>query len=202
MKQDPAVEAVLAESAQVGVPLDEAQASLLAGFEALLVERAVPLGFVSESDADRIRERHVLDSLRAAAAVVPSDRTAVDFGSGAGLPGIPVAIARPSLALTLSEVRPKRAAFLELVVERLGLSNVAVTTTRVEDLRGPFDLCFARAYAALDVCWTQAQPLLAPGGRLVYFAGRGGEPVLTGTVVRLLAPVLASGGPLAIISRQ
>ncbi|MFM8999499.1 MAG: 16S rRNA (guanine(527)-N(7))-methyltransferase RsmG [Actinomycetota bacterium] len=124
------------------------------------------------------------------------------MGSGAGLPGIPVAIACPDLSVRLVEVRPKRVAFLELVVERLGLGNVEVTQGRSEDARGPFDLCFARAYAAPEESWRQAEPLLAPGGHLVYFAGERTAVEVPGARVELLPAALASAGPLAIIHRQ
>ncbi|MFM7717878.1 MAG: 16S rRNA (guanine(527)-N(7))-methyltransferase RsmG [Actinomycetota bacterium] len=176
-------------------------AGTLLDFEDLLRDRAVPLGLVAEGDAGRIRERHVLDCLRAAGAVGPEDRSGYDLGSGAGLPGLVVAIARPMFHVKLVEVRPKRAAFLELAVERLGLPNASVVVGRVEDLAGPVDLCFARAYAPAEVSWRQAEPLLGPGGRLVYFAGEGAEVLVPGARIELLGSGLAGCGPLAIISR-
>lgn len=202
MKHDESLEHLLEQAAALGVPLDADQASRLLAFEGLLLERAVPLGFVSEGDAPRIRERHVLDCLRAAAVVRQEDLSALDLGSGAGLPGIPVAIARPGLSLRLIEVRPKRVAFLELAIERLRLANVRVVQGRVEDEHGPVDLCLARAYASPDACWAQSEPLLAPEGRLVYFAGEGAAIEVPGTRVELVPAPLASAGPLAIISRQ
>ena len=201
MKQAEAVEELIEQAAALGVPLDAARAASLLSFEALLRERAVPLGFVAEGDAGRIRERHLLDCLRASAAVRSEDRTAADLGSGAGLPGIPVAIACPDLAVRLVEVRPKRVGFLELVVERLSLRNVEVVQGRSEDQTGPFDLCFARAYASPEDSWRQAEPLLGPGGRLVYFAGERTAVAVPGARVELLPAALASAGPLAIIGR-
>ena len=82
-----------------------------------------------------------------------------------------MAIACPDLHVTLVESRRPRAAFLELVLERLGLTNGAVSNVRVETLDGPVDLCFSRAFARVGVAWQAADRLLAPGGRLVYFAG-------------------------------
>lgn len=201
MKHAEAGGELIERAAALGVPLDGGRAASLLAFEALLLDRAVPLGFVAEGDAGRIRERHLLDCLRAAAAVRSEDRTAADLGSGAGLPGIPVAIACPDLAVRLVEVRPKRVAFLELAVERLGLRNVEVVQGRSEDETGPFDLCFARAYASPEDSWRQAQPLLGPGGRLVYFAGERADVTVTGARVELLPAALASAGPLAIIGR-
>jgi 16S rRNA G527 N7-methylase RsmG len=88
------------------------------------------------------------------------------------------------------------------VVECLGLRNVEVTQGRSEDQTGPFDLCFARAYAAPEDSWRQAEPLLGPVGRLVYFAGERTAVEVPGASVELLPAALASAGPLAIIGRQ
>ncbi|MFM8945060.1 MAG: 16S rRNA (guanine(527)-N(7))-methyltransferase RsmG [Actinomycetota bacterium] len=171
-----------------------------AGFEDLLEERAVDLGLISPGDAGRIHERHVLDSLRAAALVRPGDRTACDLGSGGGLPGLVVAIAVPHLTVTLAEVRARRAGFLELAVERLGLPSVRVHLGRAEDLPGPFDLCLARAFRSAPETWAIARPLLAPAGRLIYFAGEGEPPEIAGARVELAPTPFTSGGPLAIIT--
>jgi 16S rRNA (guanine(527)-N(7))-methyltransferase RsmG len=147
-----------------------------------------------------------LDCLRAAAVVVASDRSAVDLGSGAGLPGIVVAIACPSVAVTLVESRRGRAAFLELATERLELANATVEPSRVEAVSGSFDLCFARAFADLRTSWRLAERLLHPDGRLVYFGGSTFDPshiVPEGMDVLILpGPSVASAGPLVIMSRQ
>src|SRR3990172_7871353 len=119
-------------------------------------------------DPDRLRRRHVLDCLRAASVVSSQDLDAYDLGSGAGLPGVVVAIARPDLRITLVEARRRRAAFLELAAQQLHLENVTVAAARLETLIEPVDLCFARALAPLPRAWTLAEPLLRPGGRLVY----------------------------------
>ncbi len=181
------------------------QLAKLEAFESLVHERAVPLGMVATADAPRLRERHIVDSLRAATIVSDSDRTAYDLGSGAGLPGIVVAIARPDLQVTLVESRRPRAAFLQLVLDRLELSNGAVSNVRVETLVGPVDLCFSRAFARVWVAWDAADRLLASGGRLVYFAGERFDPSelpqdAASTLVTTSA--LARSGPLVIMSRQ
>src|SRR5215204_6400067 len=90
-------EALRAQAGRLGVALDTSQASRLIAFEQLLFDRAIPLGVVSRSDTTRVRERHILDSLRAAP-VVQGDDLAADLGSGAGLPGVAVAIALPGFA--------------------------------------------------------------------------------------------------------
>src|SRR6266511_3841554 len=103
----------------------------LESFHRLLAGRAVPQGMISAADAPRLWERHIVDSVRGAACLPERTATVVDIGSGAGLPGIPVAISRPDLSVYLVEPRARRAAFLELTVDTLKLSNVRVV------VRGP-----------------------------------------------------------------
>jgi 16S rRNA (guanine527-N7)-methyltransferase len=196
----------VAEAASVlELPLTAAQMDSLLAFDELLRSRAVGLGLIGEGDRDRTLARHVLDSLRAATAVLDRDRQAYDLGSGAGLPGIPVAIACPRLAVELVESRRKRAAFLELAVSELGLRNLQVRWARVQEQSGPVDVCFARAFAPMARAWKAAEPLLVPSGRLVHFAGSQESeiPDLPGASRVELRPVqlLDSGGPLAIITR-
>lgn len=192
-------------AAALGVAIDASQASTLDTYERLLVDRAAPFGMIAKADIPRIRERHILDSLRAAACVGPAV-TAYDLGAGAGLPGIPVAIAVPDLLVTLVEARRRRASFLELAVEALALSNVTVVHGHAEHLEAQVDLALARAFTKASECWAIAEPLLAPGGRLVYFAGTGFDAATEtpdGAEMALFrTPSLANSGPLAIMSRQ
>jgi 16S rRNA (guanine527-N7)-methyltransferase len=187
------------------IQLADEQIARLEVYEALLREQALPFGMVSARDAHRLRERHVIDSLRAASTVGPEDRTAYDLGSGAGLPGVVVAVACPTLCVTLVDSRRTRVAFLELLVDRLGLSNARVTGGRVETLTDPVDLCFARAFAGPADSWRAAEPLLSAGGRLIYFGGvrfdLGSLP--EGVSITLASPLaLARSGPLVIMGRQ
>lgn len=198
-------EILLGQAAELGVALDASRAATLIRYEDLLARRAVPLGAVARSDATRIRERHILDCLRAAPVVHEVD-VACDLGSGAGLPGIVVAVAEPAVRVLLVESRAKRAAFLEFAVRELGLSNADVVVGRAEELPREVDACFARAFAPLQVAWSIARGILRPGGRLVYFAGADlRDPVVPEgaameTVVR--TAVLESAGPLVIMTRQ
>lgn len=163
---------VLRTAESLGLGFTAAQATLLLAYCSLLQERAIPLGMVSESDSGRLLERHVLDSLRAAPIVrdLGASRTC-DLGSGAGLPGVVLAVALPTVEFVLAEARTRRAAFLELAVERLGLENATVYAGRVEDLDVRFDGCTARAFAPLSQAWEAARRTLEPGGSLVFFAG-------------------------------
>jgi 16S rRNA (guanine527-N7)-methyltransferase len=190
---------------RMGLDLTSGQLDALERFEGLIRERAVPLGMVAKADASRLRDRHLLDSLRAATIVGQSDGTAYDLGSGAGLPGVAVAIACPDLRITLVESRLPRAAFLQLVADRLDLNNVAVSSRRVEALSEPADLCFSRAFARVNVAWTAAARLLTPTGRLVYFAGERFDPSeVPGDAVSevVTTSALARSGPLVIMSQQ
>lgn len=198
-------EALRAQAASIGVALDPSQASRLIRFEELLTDRAIPQGAVSRSDATRIRERHILDSLRAAPFVEGAD-LAADLGSGAGLPGLVIAISLPRLRMLLVERRPRRAALLELAVEELRLSNATVFAGPVAEMPRPVDVALARAFAPLDEAWAQARAVLRPRGRLVYFAGAAttipAAPEGSLILDVLRTPVLESSGALVIMTRQ
>jgi 16S rRNA (guanine527-N7)-methyltransferase len=199
-------EGLIPAAADLGVELSPEQEEQLLAYEALLRERATALGMIAKGDLPRLRERHILDSLRGSLAVLPADRTAADLGSGAGLPGIVVAVTRPELTMTLAETRQQRIAFLELAAAILGLPNVRVHGARAELLSGATDLCFARAFKDAVTSWKVAAPLLEPGGRLVYFAGAAFDPArdLPAEVPWSILPTssLARSGPLVIMTRQ
>lgn len=207
MKQGSDGDALRAQAVELGATLDDQQLAKLLAYERLLEERAVPMGLVAESDAGKIRVRHVLDSLRAAA-VLAEAHDAYDLGSGAGLPGIVVAVARPELRIGLVDSRRRRVGFMELAVTELDLPNATVYGVRAETLTGPVDACLARAFAPLTRAWNTAEPLLGPGGRLVYFAGARERTedldlgVGSSVVEVLRTPVLESSGPLVIMARQ
>ena len=194
-----------------GSGLSPGQRGALGRFVELLVEVAAPRGLVRERDRARIRTRHVDDSLRALPHLRDARRCA-DLGSGAGLPGIPLAIARPDIRFRLVEARARRVAFLELAVAELALENVDVLHARAEELGramgapGTAEACTARALADLPGAWALARPLLAPRGRLIYFAGVSFEVPedVEGAAKLEIEPPdgLASGGPLVIITAE
>jgi 16S rRNA (guanine527-N7)-methyltransferase len=194
------------DAARLGVVLDRETARRLEVFEGLLRDRAIAMGLVAERDRHRIWERHVLDSIRGAPLVPrrPERRLRIaDLGSGAGLPGIPIAVVRPDVDVVLVEPKQRRAGFLELVVERLGLANADVQARGAGELTGPFDVCLARALASPPRVWELAEPLLGEGGRLLAWIGAG-EPALPRQVrVRVAqAPHLVNAGAIAIMTRQ
>ena len=115
---------------------------------------------------------HVLDSL----SILPhvSNATSlVDVGTGAGLPGIPLAIARPALRVTLLDSSHKKCAFLQQAKTELGLANVEVVCDRVENWKPVerFDVVVSRAFSDLADFVEQAKHVLAPGGRLMAMKG-------------------------------
>ena len=118
---------------------------------------------------------HLLDSL----AIMPyvSSSTLLDVGSGGGQPGIPLAIARPDLAVTLLDSNGKKTAFLQQAVIELGLKNVQVVTVRVEEFKpaAPFVAITSRAFAELADFVGLTRHLLAPGGE--WLAMKGQRPV-------------------------
>ena len=179
----------------------------LRSYEALLRAHAPRLGLLSSKDLDRVWERHILDSLRAVPCLAGSGLQVFDLGSGAGLPGVPVAIARHDVQVLLIEPKARRAAFLELVVERLGLSNATVHVGAANSVGGRADVVLIRAVAVPAEAWRMAEPLLAVSGRVLYFAGRSWGPeqaaaaTMEGADVRVCVPArLAWEGPVVMMA--
>ena len=147
-------------------------------YAALLADVGVQRGLIGPREVDRLWERHLLNSA-AVSQVVPDSVCVLDVGSGAGLPGIPLALVRPDLKVRLVEPLLRRFTFLAEATDLLGLVDVDVVRSRAEDLpRAAADVVVARAVAPLDrlVRWTV--PLLRPGGRLVAMKGRSAEDEL------------------------
>ncbi|MDA8092923.1 MAG: 16S rRNA (guanine(527)-N(7))-methyltransferase RsmG [Betaproteobacteria bacterium] len=121
-------------------------------------------------DPRRMLPYHILDSLAVAPHVTGS--RLLDVGAGAGLPGIPLAIARPALAVTLLDASHKKTAFLQQAVIELSLSRVDVVCARVEQWSAtPYDCIVSRAFSDLAEGVRLARHLLAPGGRLLAMKG-------------------------------
>jgi 16S rRNA (guanine527-N7)-methyltransferase len=203
------VKQIHGDAGRLGIELNAGQAKQFADYQELLQERAFSAGLIANSDRERLYERHLLDSLRAASVFRRSDRLAYDLGSGAGLPGIVLAIALPGCRFVLAETRPRRAGFLELATDRLGLGNVAVHAGRAESLPSGADVITARAFASLERTWSLAAALLRSRGRLIYFAGAG---LLNPELVARSAPgpprrvrvdpVLETSSPLVMMTLQ
>jgi 16S rRNA (guanine527-N7)-methyltransferase len=139
----------------------------------LLATDGVERGLVGPREAPRLWDRHILNCL-AVATAIPAEATVVDLGSGAGLPGLVLAIGRPDLTVTLVEPLQRRITFLDEVVDALGLERVRTVRGRAEELHGreQFDIVTARALAPLSRLVGWAMPLVAPAGALLAMKGR------------------------------
>lgn len=150
-------------------------AEALQAYARILGSRGIEWGLLGPREGDKIWGRHISNSL-ALADLLPEGSDVADVGSGAGLPGLPLAIARPDLRVTLIEPLLRRANFLELAVDELGLTaRVDVLRARAEDVSQTFDVVVCRAVAPLGrlLGWTQS--LFLPGGELVALKGQSAE---------------------------
>jgi 16S rRNA (guanine527-N7)-methyltransferase len=147
--------------------------SLAEGFTALLADTGVKHGLVGPREVPRLWDRHVLNCAVIEDAF-PIGLTVIDIGSGAGLPGMAVAIARPDLDVVLVEPMRRRTDWLSAAVRELGLDNCSVRRGRAEDFHGRLTAPFvtARAVARIDRLARWAFPLLGSAGTLVAVKGR------------------------------
>ena len=138
----------------------------------MLATDGVVRGLIGPREEDRLWDRHLLNSAVVVDAC-PASGLVVDVGSGAGLPGIPMALARPDLTVRLVEPLLRRSTFLAEVVDRLGLTNVEVVRARAEELHGRWTAptVTARAVAPLAKLAGWCLPLVAPGGSLLALKG-------------------------------
>jgi 16S rRNA (guanine527-N7)-methyltransferase len=163
--------------ARLGVELSAVEESLLARFLGMLFATNERFN-LTRIERESAWSRHIVDSLALLAPLESFEKveTAIDIGSGGGLPAIPLAIARPDIGWTLLEATAKKARFLEAVAARLALPNVAVVHGRAEAIaRGPlrekFDVATSRAVGALDGLAMMSVPLLRIGGVMLAIKG-------------------------------
>lgn len=144
----------------------------------ILAGAGVERGLLGPREVDRLWDRHILNSA-AIAELLDADERIADIGSGAGLPGIPLALARPDLRLTLIEPLLRRSDFLREVVDDLGL-EITIVRGRAEDRSvreqvGEMDAVVSRAVASLDKLTKWSMPLLRRDGRMVAIKGERAE---------------------------
>lgn len=137
----------------------------------ILSQRGLAWGLMGPREGERLWSRHIANSL-ALDSVIPTGVSLADVGSGAGLPGLPLAIVRPDLKVTLVEPLLRRTTFLELAVEELGLTDqVSILRSRAEDVHERFDVVTCRAVAPLVRLLKWTMPLFTPDGTLVALKG-------------------------------
>lgn len=170
--EDPESTRAPSPPAEAGRVFASEQLPVIQAYADLLATDGVVRGLIGPREAPRLWERHLLNCA-VLGEVVPQDSTVCDIGSGAGLPGLVLAIARPDLRLTLVEPLLRRTTFLDEAVEALELANVEVVRGRADDLHGQrtFDVVTSRAVAPLERLLQWSMPLVAPTGALVAMKG-------------------------------
>jgi 16S rRNA (guanine527-N7)-methyltransferase len=159
--------------------LNAQQIEQLESYLALLVKWNLRMNLTAVREPAAIVDRHFAESIFVARQIPSHVKTLLDFGSGAGLPGIPIAIGRPEIGVTLAESQNRKAAFLREAVRTLGLKT-EVWPARVEEMptERVFDAVTLRAVDRMaDACRT-AVDRLSPRGWIAVFATRRTEPVL------------------------
>lgn len=161
-------------------PLPEGTAEKFESYLALLLKWNARLNLTAIREPSEIVRRHFLECMQCAEALPPV-ATLLDFGSGAGFPGIPIALLRPEIAVTLGESQAKKAAFLREVVRSLEL-KASVFGGRIETMDS--SLCFEavtlRAVDKMTEACAMAWNRLQPGGWLIVFATPSTEPTIRG----------------------
>lgn len=139
----------------------------------ILARAGIERGLIGPRELPRLWERHILNSA-VVAELIESGSVVADVGSGAGLPGVPVAIARPELHVVLIEPLLRRSDFLTEVVSELELGHVTVRRARAEEIQETpnFDVVTARAVAPMARLASWTLPLVRPGGRLLALKGQ------------------------------
>ncbi len=191
----PVAEAIAEElrggAAELGMTLSACQVEKLVAYADLLRRWNDKFNLISRRDVPRLVSRHLLDSL----SISPwlGGETTLDLGSGAGLPGIPLAIAHPEREFLLADRSARKARFVEQAAMRLGLSNVSVFAGDAAALEQSFACVVARAVAGPAELWRIAGHLVRPGGRLVCMSRTAGS----GEGATLAADVPDAGSVLA-----
>ncbi|HEY5784855.1 MAG TPA: 16S rRNA (guanine(527)-N(7))-methyltransferase RsmG [Microlunatus sp.] len=137
----------------------------------ILINTGIEWGLLGPREVERIWGRHILNSA-AVAELIPDSARVADVGSGAGLPGIPVALLRPDLTIDLIEPLLRRSNFLTHSVDDLGITDrVVVRRARAEQISGSYDVVLSRALAPIDRLVRWCLPLMKPAGQILAIKG-------------------------------
>ena len=172
------LELLIKGARDLGFEFGERETGLFDQYLSLLDKWASKINLTAINGERNRVTRLILDSLNVAPLIDDGMRV-IDVGSGAGLPGIPVKIARPGVELVLCESRQKRSDFLKEVARKLGLPGVSVFDARAEQWDGQeFDAALVRGVGAIDEIVKICSPLVRPGGSLVAMKGPAAEEEL------------------------
>ncbi len=191
---------LLAESGQEPLPAPELMQ--FSNYISLIIRWNSKTNLTAVRDEDGILSRHFIESIAVTRELPKGIGTLLDFGSGAGLPGIPIAICLPKIAVTLAESQGKKAAFLQEAVRVLGI-NARVHPGRAELLRGAFDCVTLRAVDRMAEAVAAAAPLVASGGWLALMTTQVDLPQLqsqAGTGFTWPAPIPLPGSDQRLLA--
>ena len=152
-------------------PLDPALATRFELYLSLILRWNARINLTAIRDEEGILSRHFVESIACARALPTGITTLLDFGSGAGFPGIPIALCRPEIAVTLAESTSKKAAFLQEAIRVLDIT-AKVHSQRAELLPNPFDCVTLRAVDRMELAVQAAAKLVRPGGWLALMTTR------------------------------
>lgn len=158
-------------------PLNAVLSERFENYLTLLLRWNVRVNLTAIRDEEGIISRHFVESIACAHALPAGIRTLLDFGSGAGFPGIPIALCCPQIAVTLAESQGKKAAFLAEAVRVLGIA-AAVHSGRAETLSAQFDCVALRAVDKMELAVQTASKLVRPGGWLALMTTDADLPAL------------------------
>ena len=172
-------EILAARAAEAGIPLTAEQIGQFSVYHEMLLDWNTRMNLTALTAPEDVAVKHIIDSLTAYdAALFDGARTLIDVGTGAGLPGIPLAVYAPHLTVTLLDTLNKRVRFLTEVTAAMGLQNVRCIHARAEEAartaehRAAYDIAVSRAVARLPVLLEYTLPFVRVGGTLLALKGR------------------------------
>ncbi|MEA2708794.1 MAG: rRNA (guanine527-N7)-methyltransferase [Phycisphaerales bacterium] len=187
-------------ASRAGIELSAAQHEKLGRYLDLLFEANARMNLTRITDRAAAELQHIGDSLTVLPHLPAGAIRVADVGSGGGVPGIPLAIARPDATFLLIESTKKKAAFLKQAIETLELKNASVSEWRAEEVghsnsRESFDVALARAVATLDWLAEWCLPLVKKGGKMLAMKG----PKVVDELPAARRPIKLTGGGEAIV---